>query len=229
MERPTHTLEPADARVHAPTANDRLKQSFGARLWSSLIVATGLHFAVFSLWPTMSVVEVASATDGLEHIEIPPELDVPDPPAEVRRPAHPEVGNPDVDPDLTIGRVDFESNPPGVLPPPPARADSRSATVPFTPYTVAPRLTNAPAVQRTLEREYPSLLRNAGIGGNVTVHLHVDEEGVVRESRVFEGSGYDAMDAAALKVAGAMRFSPALNRDVRVAVWVQQTITFTVR
>lgn len=44
-----------------------------------------------------------------------------------------------------------------------------------------------------------------------------------------ESSGLAMLDAAALEVAGVMRFSPALNRDTEVAVWVQRAMTFTTR
>ena len=50
------------------------------------------------------------------------------------------------------------------LPPPPAAPEARIGVegVPFTPYTVAPSLVDAEAVQRALMREYPPILRDAG-------------------------------------------------------------------
>ncbi|HEY8468492.1 MAG TPA: TonB family protein [Longimicrobiales bacterium] len=98
-----------------------------------------------------------------------------------------------------------------------------------TPYTVAPELKNRDEVQRALSRYYPPLLRDAGIGGTVLVWLLIDEEGQVRKYQVKESSGHTALDDAALKVADIMRFSPALNRDRKVPVWVALPITFTVR
>lgn len=220
----------ATSTAPAETANDRLKRSFGARFWSSMIGAVALHFAVFALWPTMSVVEMASASNAMEALDIPLEVDIPPRPEQIQRPARPVIGDATIDPDITIAPNDWDSNPPEALRPPPVRRDTPSDDLPpFTPYTVGPLLANQDEVRRALEAEYPSVLRDAGIEGRVTVHLHIDEEGVVRETRLFEGSGYDAMDRAALSVAERMRFSPALNRDVRVAVWVQQAITFTVR
>lgn len=59
--------------------------------------------------------------------------------------------------------------------------------------------------------------------------LYVTREGRVRETRLQESSGYGALDAAAETVAGWMRFTPALNRDRRTAVWVQQAVEFSVR
>ncbi|MFB6241128.1 MAG: TonB family protein [Gemmatimonadota bacterium] len=47
--------------------------------------------------------------------------------------------------------------------------------------------------------------------------------------RVQQSSGYPALDRAAKEVAAEMRFSPAMNRDRKTAVWVQQAIEFEVR
>jgi TonB family protein len=96
----------------------------------------------------------------------------------------------------------------------------------FTPFTVAPRLLNSGDVEAALDEAYPQLLRKAGIGGQVNVWFFIDESGVVQKVLVNEGSGYPALDEAALKVADIMRFSPALNRDRRTAVWVSLPIRF---
>ena len=96
----------------------------------------------------------------------------------------------------------------------------------FTPFTVAPSIVNRSDVVQAMSDEYPPLLRDAGIGGQVGVFFYVDARGEVRDVRVEESSGHPALDAAALAVASVYRFSPALNRDAPVPVWVQFTITF---
>jgi len=80
-----------------------------------------------------------------------------------------------------------------------------------------------------MEREYPPLLRDAGIGGTVRVYFFIDENGTVQDTRIDQSSGHQALDDAALEVAGIYRFSPALNRDKKVPVWVSFPITFQVR
>lgn len=96
----------------------------------------------------------------------------------------------------------------------------------FTPYTVAPDRINDAEIVRALEREYPPLLRDAGIGGTVHVWFFVDDQGVVRNQFVHTSSGHQALDEAALRVAPVFRFTPALNRDRAVPVWVAFPITF---
>jgi protein TonB len=94
---------------------------------------------------------------------------------------------------------------------------------------VAPALQNLAEVQRALTREYPTVLRDSGIGGRVTVWFFIDEQGRGQQTRINESSGYEALDQAALNVAEVYRFSPALNRENRVQVWVSLPITFQVR
>jgi protein TonB len=111
------------------------------------------------------------------------------------------------------------------------RQDSTEANpdVPgFTPMTVAPRLTNSDEVQRVLMREYPAVLRDAGIGGAPVLWLYIGTDGAVQRTQVNQTSGFEALDAAAANVASVMRFTPAQNREQTVAVWVQIPIRFQV-
>jgi TonB family protein len=98
-----------------------------------------------------------------------------------------------------------------------------------TPFTVAPAITNRDDVIAALEADYPPLLREAGVGGTVRLYFFIDEEGRVADVRVDQSSGHPALDEAALKVATSYRFTPALNKDKKVPVWVSFPITFSVR
>jgi len=99
----------------------------------------------------------------------------------------------------------------------------------FTPFTVAPSIVNREAVIDAMAREYPPLLREAGVGGTVRVYFFIDADGIVQDFRIDESSGHPAIDDAALEVADVFRFSPAMNRDERVPVWVSFPITFQTR
>ena len=104
-----------------------------------------------------------------------------------------------------------------------------SAEPQFTPYTVAPSILNRDEVVQAMGREYPPLLRDAGVGGTVRVYFFIDQDGRVQDRRVDVSSGHAAIDDAALAVAEVYEFSPALNRDQKVPVWVSFPITFQVR
>ncbi len=212
------------------TENDRFKRSFGSWFWTSMIAATVMHFAIFQFWPTLTAEDVSFSTEDLETIDIPDNIEIPPPPQRIARPAVPVMATADIEEDITIAPTTFAENPVEDLPPPPTEREYDISLAPvFTPMTVRPEIKNEAEVIRAMEREYPAILRDAGIGGRVLVWFFIDEAGTVRNKRVAETSGHSGLDEAALKVADIYRFTPALNRDKKVQVWVQFTITFQVR
>lgn len=212
-------------------ANDRFKKSFATWLWGSVLTATALHFAMFMLWPDMTAADYARTVVVPEVVPLPPEVPIPPAPPPISRPAIPVIATADISEDITISPTTFEDNPVETLPDPPE--DEAGASLidgpAFTPMTVRPSLSNQRELQRALEREYPVILRDAGIGGTVLVHFFIDEEGTVRRTLVAESSGHASLDEAALRVANVARFTPALNLDKVVPVWIQIPITFQTR
>lgn len=99
----------------------------------------------------------------------------------------------------------------------------------FTPFTAAPSILNRNEVVRAMEAAYPAELRDNGLGGTVRVFFFIDATGAVQRTVIEETSGFESLDAAAMHVAAVYRFSPALNRDAPVPVWVSFPITFRVR
>ncbi len=75
---------------------------------------------------------------------------------------------------------------------------------------------------------YPAALFAAGVEGTVVLRLFVDEAGsVVSDStEIAEGSGYPALDSAALAGVPELRFAPALRDGVPVATVVLQPVQF---
>ena len=212
------------------TANERLKRSFSSWFWGSMIFATVVHFGMFAYWPELTAEDFSFTAEELTAIELPPEIEIPPPPQQISRPATPVMASADIDEDITIAPTTFEENPIEDLPPPPEeQATDLSAAPTFTPFTVAPSIQNRAEVVRAMEREYPPLLRDAGIGGSVKVFFFIDENGKVGDYRIDQSSGHSALDDAALAVADVYRFTAALNRDQKVPVWVSFAITFQVR
>ena len=124
---------------------------------------------------------------------------------------------------------DAEARARGATPAPTRSAAELRREPTFTPMTERPRLRNDAEVSDLLMAHYPSDLRDAGIGGTVNVWFFVDQAGTVQEVGVNRGSGYPALDDAALEVARLMEFTPALNRDQPVPVWVALDIGFEVQ
>lgn len=218
---------------------------------SATAISTALHVLLISatVWATMRVGEDVANAEEVQFVELVDEMapPPPPPPPPVDQPQMqdvvrgfqtltvPDIIPPDIPPPgaFTILESDFTGE--GLEG---GRSEGRDTTLEvevsrdepvFTPYTVAPELRNRDEVSRALEREYPSLLRDAGIGGRVVVWLFIDEEGAVQNTRVNEPSGHTSLDEAALRVANVMQFSPAMNRDKKVPVWVSLPITFQTR
>lgn len=217
-----------NVRRLSATANERFKATSRAWTRAGLLGAVACHATLFLLIQPLEIDELGAAENGELAVVLPPEVEIPEPPARVTPPALPVAGGVDVSPEATIETNRWEDVPAGALPPPrpPSGAADRKR---FVPYDRAPRLENEEEVRRLLERLYPRELRAAGVGGRVELWLHVDQTGAVSEAEVKTSSGDPRLDDAARRVGEAMRFEPAMNRDRPTAVWVAQWITFAVR
>ncbi|MDH3297635.1 MAG: energy transducer TonB [Gemmatimonadota bacterium] len=207
------------------TANDRFKSRSEDWMSVGVVAAVVAHFSLFAFFPTLDADDMRFTGDEIETVDLPPEVRIPPPPDDISRPAMPRVDHSLIDENITIDPTDFVHNPVENLPPPPAGA--RPSDVPaYIPRDVEPRRTNDREITRLLEQRYPSMLKEAGIGGSVVLYIFVDETGTPINSQVTKSSGYPQFDAVALEVADRMRFSPAMNRDKPVGVWTLQQIDF---
>jgi len=218
-----------EKRAFQVHANDRFKRSAEQWLYGGIIVATVFHFGLFKFFPELTASDVSFGVNEFEAIELPPEVDIPPPPEQISRPAVPVVAAAELEEDITIAPTTFEENPVENLPPPPSDASRLGDQPVFTPFEVRPELKNAREMLRLLDRLYPKMLKDAGIGGTVRVYVFIDTQGRVKNAQVNQSSGYDALDQAALEAAYELQYSPALNRDKKVPVWISQDITFSVR
>lgn len=211
-------------------ANERFKGRFQSIFWTSIILATGAHFSAFAFWPEFTADDFSFTIEELTAIELPPEVVIPPPPQQIARPATPVMAAADIADDITIAPTTFEMNPVDELPPPPSleQVVVLGDAPTFTPFTVAPSILNREEIIDAMRAQYPPLLRDAGIGGEVRVFFFIDAEGSVQSTRIDETSGHKQLDDAALAVANLYRFSPALNRDEKVPVWVSFPIQFKV-
>ena len=212
----------------APIANERFKQSSRSSFWISLTVATLVHAAVFAGSPVFALDVDGKTGDETEITVVPPQVRMPEPPPPINPPAAPAISDLAA-PDMTLDPVTPEEWRQAALQPPPPAEDAGSVVPMVTPMDVAPRLLNSGAVQSALRSHYPPVLRDASIGGAVSVWFHIDEQGRVIETRIDRSSGYDLLDQAALALADEMEFSPAMNRDRRIPVWVALEIVFEVQ
>jgi len=74
--------------------------------------------------------------------------------------------------------------------------------------------------------EYPALARQLHQEGRVYVHLLLDYDGSVMQTRLAKSSGYELLDQAAQDGAKKFRFSPARQGEKAVRVWVSIPVDF---
>ena len=129
---------------------------------------------------------------------VPPEVELPDLPPLILRPAVPTA----------------------------APVEEPEWAPPFIPHDTPPKLMNAGELVRLLEAEYPTELKEEGVEGIVLLWLFVDEAGRPVKLQLRRSSGFRSLDRIAQDVADQMRFRPAYNRDRPVGVWVAQQIRF---
>lgn len=91
---------------------------------------------------------------------------------------------------------------------------------------VKPRLLNSGSLSGAMQRNFPPLLRSAGIGGTVSLRAIIEKDGRTSNVQVIASDNPDFGPAAAA-VVRTMRFQPGTMRGEPVRVRVSIPLTFT--
>jgi len=224
--RPIPSIERRILAMTDTRDDPRYIRMIGLTLLSALLVVASCQVEQLSINSEVEQVAPVGAEGPLPIIDVEPEAVQEDPNATEPEPNSADEARAAIE----RLRATTRREPPPVRPAPVSIAVGDGGEDPrFTPMTVRPEITNRSEVQQALMREYPPILRDAGIGGQVVVWLFISDEGTVLDSRIAVSSGQATLDAAALRVAAVFRFTPAMNRDRVVQVWIQLPITFAVQ
>ena len=68
--------------------------------------------------------------------------------------------------------------------------------------------------------------REAGVEGSVTLWIFVDRDGSVMDVRLYNSSGVNSLDQAAMAAARNTRWTPAMNNGVPVGIWTTLVYNF---
>ena len=155
-------------------------------------------------------------------ISKPPESEAPDIPAAQPPPPPPETSKPPERealniPDAPASNLQAAQPPnlPAAEPPPPP-----------APAPIQARIDAPPRPLKAIRPEYPKASRQRGEEGDVVLVLSINAQGQVVSASVAESSGYQELDAAAIRAANKARFSPAKRGRTAVASEARVTITF---
>ena len=87
----------------------------------------------------------------------------------------------------------------------------------------------SPKLKQNIAPQYPRQARRRGEEGKVKLTVAVDVNGFVTSVSVALSSGFESLDAAAIKAVRAARFLPARNNDEPVDSNVALTLVFKLR
>ena len=217
------------------------KTAIPSLIFHGLLIAGGVY-------ATVRAEEVKTEEELVEFVEIEeqkpepeaPKPDEPEPPPPP--PAATQALTPPEEPPATIPAVDLSAPAvsaddftgigivaPEAAPAPPAPPPEAS---PDFAYEVAvlervPELSNKGAIGSIMERLYPRLLQDAGIGGTVVMQFVIEPDGTVdmASARVLESSN-DQLSEASLKAIERFRFRPGRYKGENVRVLIQMPITW---
>lgn len=134
-----------------------------------------------------------------------------------------ETENDDVPDDVTIGTtdLDFDQAPADLPPPPPPGSTDAPKEEEILEFW---KVEEKPALKKNVKPKYPEIARKAGHEGKVFVKFMVGRNGRVQQVQVLRGQ--EIFHQAAIDAVMQFVFSPAMQNDKPVNVWMTQAITF---
>jgi len=179
--------------------------------------------------PSLSGEELAPALKIAQPKLAPPAAAIPKPVAEEVAPEEPQIQTQAELAEILDTRMDSFARGEGSMEDIEIRQeipkdDEIPSSTEFIPYEQAPQIV------KRVEPIYPEIARSAEVGGKVVVQFFVDKKGNVKNAKAVKadpkGLGFEE---AAVEAIMQWKFTPALQRENPVGVWVAQTITFTIK
>ena len=97
-----------------------------------------------------------------------------------------------------------------------------------TPKECTPKDIRPPKELRRPSVQYPPASQNNGDEGTVTLLLAVQTDGSISDIRIARSSGYQRLDAAAVRSLRQAKFQPATCHGKPIAVRIHQSFTFKI-
>jgi protein TonB len=211
-------------RLKAPEAD--LRRNYSRTFWSCFGISTVLLMAFVVLFPDLDADAYSKSEKVIIQIE-----DIPETRQERRPPPPPRPVVPiasqsdDIPDDATIMETDLDF---GLddLPPPPPLADLAGVDLEEEEEEIVEiwRVEKQPEPIKNPAPEYPEIARKAGITGTVTVQVLVNKKGKVEAVDILKGN--EVLHEAARKAAWKWTFTPAIQNDKPVKVWVALPFRF---
>ncbi|OGC77012.1 MAG: hypothetical protein A2Z27_01175 [candidate division Zixibacteria bacterium RBG_16_50_21] len=221
-----------------------LKKSYQKNLAKGLLIAAILHLALIGGFLLYNLLAREDLETNLRVIKSLAELGPPPSLTKQEKPqlsvalpevAPPSVGTPKPVPDEEVVEVEFATQKQLEQAVPVAEGNDEVAiSIPeeelfpnrgdFVAVEVEPKVINK------VQPIYPELARRANVEGTVFLDILVDKEGKVRKVEVLKASGTNVgFEEAAKEAVKQWVFSPAIQNDKPVAVWMTLPVKFEVK
>ena len=82
-----------------------------------------------------------------------------------------------------------------------------------------------PIKGKEIKLKYPAIAKSAGIEGSVHLKFYISKNGTVTKVQLISGTG-TVLDGAAIEAVKKSKWKPARQRDKKVGVWLEQTLSF---
>ncbi len=216
---------PADmVRTKAPEAD--LRRQYARTFWSCFGISALMLAALIVLFPDLDADAYSKSEKVIIQIE-----DIPETRQERRPPPPPRPVIPiastsdDIPDDATIMETDLDFGLADLPPPPPlVHWDEVDLEEEEEEIVEIWRVEKQPVPVVNPSPKYPEIARKAGITGTVVVQVLVNKEGKVEAVEILQGN--EVFHEAAMKVAWKWTFTPAIQNDKPVKVWVALPFRF---
>ena len=212
------------AMVRGKSPEHDLRLGYRKVFWISTTINFAITVGVAILFPEFTVNAAATKKDqiiiNMEDIPETRQIQRPPPPP---RPAVPiETESEDVPDDVTIESTDLDFDEAIVdLPPPPPPGSGDDVEEEVLEFFM---VEDKPVLIKNVRPVYPEIARKAGLSGRIFVRFKVGKDG--RVSLVQITKGQEIFRQATVDAVSQFVFTPAMQNDKPVAVWMSQMIRF---
>ena len=218
-------IRPADM-VRTKALEADLRRQYAKTFWSCFGISALLLAALIVLFPDLEADAYSKSVKVIIHIE-----DIPETRQERRPPPPPRAVIPiasqsdDIPDDATIMETDLDFGL-GDLPPPPPLSLGDDVDLEEEEEEIVEiwRVEKHPVPVNNPSPKYPEIARKAGITGNVVVQVLVNKKGKVEAVEILQGN--EVFHEAATTAAWKWTFTPAIQNDKPVKVWVALPFRF---
>ncbi len=214
-------------RSKQPEAN--LKLRYRRTFWTAVGISALLHLVIFALFPAIDFSAYSKTQEQIiiQLEEIPETKQARRPPPPPRPVVPIATENPNVPDDATIETTDLDLDLDDLLPPPPLEELQEVELEEEEEVVELWKVEKQPEVVESVKPDYPEIALKANIEGRVFVLALVGKDGMVEQ--VGRVTGPEVFHEAAKAAARKWVFTPAMQNDKPVRVWVSLPFTFQLK